>query len=88
MPFCGSLVEWVQLCLLIQLFSVHKHKFYTHSHKHTHTLLAVPFCVHGEGCKLGVITHDPGLSDVAPTVLAIMGVEAPPEMNGQSLLAH
>ena len=26
------------------------------------------------------------LADLAPTLLALMGVEAPPEMNGQSLI--
>lgn len=53
-----------------------------------HALSLVPFCVHGEGCKLRPFTHDPGLSDVAPTVLSIMGLDMPPEMTGQSLLAQ
>ena len=58
---------------------------YTHTRCRT---AAVPFCVHGEGVKLCEVTHDPGLSDVAPTVLDIMGLENPPEMTGQSLLAN
>jgi 2,3-bisphosphoglycerate-independent phosphoglycerate mutase len=52
-----------------------------------HTTYRVPFCVHGDGCKLLEVAHDPGLADVAPTVLAIMGLDQPPEMTGQSLLA-
>lgn len=31
-------------------------------------------------------SSDPGLSDVAPTVLRLMGLEAPAEMTGKSLL--
>ena len=60
---------------------------FTAPYAHTTHTVVVPFCVHGEGCKLREITHDPGLADVSPTVLAIMGLDQPPEMTGQSLLA-
>lgn len=50
---------------------------------------AVPFCMRsppGQAHKFRQLTHDPGLSDVAPTVLDLMGVDIPPEITGQSLL--
>ena len=50
-----------------------------------HTLNPVPVILVGgsEGARL----RDGRLSDLAPTVLALMGVEAPAEMTGRSLLA-
>jgi 2,3-bisphosphoglycerate-independent phosphoglycerate mutase len=53
------------------------------------SLSAVPFCMHsppGHSHKFRKLTHDPGLSDVAPTVLDLMGLDIPPEMSGQSLI--
>ena len=38
------------------------------------------------GRKYRQLTHDPGLADVAPTVLNLMGLDIPTEMSGQSLL--
>lgn len=38
--------------------------------------------------KFSNITHDASLSDVAPTVLKIMGLDVPPDMCGHSLLAE
>jgi len=49
-----------------------------------HTTNPVPFCVVGlRGARL---RKGGGLSDVAPTVLDIMGIPVPPEMTGRSLL--
>ena len=51
---------------------------------HTHT---VPFMMHStSGHCYRPLSHDPGLSDVAPTVLDLMGLDIPKEMTGQSLL--
>jgi 2,3-bisphosphoglycerate-independent phosphoglycerate mutase len=51
-----------------------------------HSLNPVPFVVTAEGAKLD---HEGGiLADVAPTALALLGVEQPPEMTGRSLLVH
>ena len=50
------------------------------------TLRAVPFVMSGGGFKFRPLTHEPGLSDVAPTVLELMGLKVPAEMSGQSLL--
>ena len=53
-------------------------------HTHTHT---VPFMMHSTtGHKFRPLSHDPGLSDVAPTLLDLMGLDIPKEMSGQSLL--
>jgi 2,3-bisphosphoglycerate-independent phosphoglycerate mutase len=50
-----------------------------------HTTNVVPFIVVGYDCKL----RDTGkLADIAPTMLEIMGVEVPAEMDGVSLIAH
>lgn len=54
-----------------------------------HTTFRVPFCMHsppGHAHKFRQLTHDPGLSDVAPTVLDLMGLDIPSEITGQSLL--
>lgn len=50
-----------------------------------HTLNPVPVILVGgpEGARL---RRGGRLADLAPTLLALMGVEAPPEMNGQSLI--
>jgi 2,3-bisphosphoglycerate-independent phosphoglycerate mutase len=50
-----------------------------------HTLNPVPVVLVGgpEGARL----HDGRLSDLAPTLLALMGVAQPPEMSGRSLMA-
>ncbi|WP_071795722.1 2,3-bisphosphoglycerate-independent phosphoglycerate mutase [Natronohydrobacter thiooxidans] len=49
-----------------------------------HTLNPVPVVLIGgpEGARL----RDGRLADIAPTVLALMGLEPPPEMTGQSLI--
>lgn len=50
-----------------------------------HTTNKVPFIMTGSK-KFKEIKHDAALCDVAPTVLALMGVDQPSEMTGQSLL--
>ncbi len=49
-----------------------------------HTTYPVPFCVVGHPCEL---REDGGrLCDIAPTMLEILGLEQPAEMDGQSLI--
>jgi 2,3-bisphosphoglycerate-independent phosphoglycerate mutase len=51
-----------------------------------HSLNPVPFIVTVQGAQLD---HEGGiLADVAPTALALLGIEQPPEMTGRSLLVH
>jgi 2,3-bisphosphoglycerate-independent phosphoglycerate mutase len=54
-----------------------------------HTLNPVEVFVVGEGFELGKIQLRNGgrLADIAPTVLALMGLPKPAEMTGQSLIA-
>jgi len=47
----------------------------------------VPFIVTGDKGSLEVSTEPGALADVAPTILAIMGLSQPEEMTGRSLLA-
>lgn len=49
-----------------------------------HTLNRVPVIVHGAGAGRGI--HDGRLADLAPTLLALMGLAQPEAMTGQSLL--
>jgi 2,3-bisphosphoglycerate-independent phosphoglycerate mutase len=49
-----------------------------------HSLNPVPFVVTGEG---GAADREGVLADVAPTVLALLGIEQPEAMTGRSLLA-
>jgi 2,3-bisphosphoglycerate-independent phosphoglycerate mutase len=49
-----------------------------------HSLNPVPFLVALEGARL---VGEGILADVAPTTLALLGIEQPPEMTGRSLLA-
>ena len=49
-----------------------------------HSLNPVPFIVTVDGARLD---GEGILADVAPTVLALLGIEQPPEMTGRSLLA-
>jgi 2,3-bisphosphoglycerate-independent phosphoglycerate mutase len=51
-----------------------------------HTSNRVPFCMTGSR-KFGEITHNAALCDVAPTVLDLLNVPKPMEMDGRSLLA-
>lgn len=47
-----------------------------------HTTNLVPFCIVGADVKL----RDGRLADIAPTMLDLMGMEKPVEMNGESLI--
>lgn len=54
--------------------------------KHTsHTTSPVPCILTGPAEK-GLKLHDGGLSDVAPTILELMGLKKPEEMKGEALL--
>ncbi len=48
-----------------------------------HTTYPVPFCVVGMDCKL---REGGRLADIAPTMLKIMGIEQPAEMDGKSII--
>lgn len=48
-----------------------------------HTTNPVPFCVVGYDCKL---REGGKLADIAPTMLQIMGLEQPAEMDGKSMI--
>ena len=48
-----------------------------------HTTNPVPFCVIGHDCEL---KEGGRLADIAPTMLELMGLEKPAEMNGESLI--
>ena len=48
-----------------------------------HTANPVPFCVVGYDCQL---REGGRLADIAPTMLQIMGLEQPAEMDGVSLI--
>ena len=47
-----------------------------------HTTNLVPFCIVGADVQL----KDGRLCDIAPTMLDLMGLEKPAEMDGQSLI--
>jgi 2,3-bisphosphoglycerate-independent phosphoglycerate mutase len=51
-----------------------------------HTINPVPFCVMGSR-PIG-LRRDGGLSDVAPTVLDLMGIPQPEEMTGRTLIEN
>jgi 2,3-bisphosphoglycerate-independent phosphoglycerate mutase len=50
-----------------------------------HTTNPVPFILHGGGGELAKLRDGGTLADVAPTVLRLMGLEAPAEMTGRDL---
>ncbi len=47
-----------------------------------HSTYPVPFCVVGHPCTL----HEGRLADIAPTMLEVLGLEKPAEMDGESLI--
>ena len=47
-----------------------------------HTTNPVPFIVYGMDCKL---KENGKLADIAPTMLEVLGLEKPAEMDGESL---
>ncbi len=52
-----------------------------------HTSSPVPMVIAGNVGGLKLNRHTGELSDVAPTVLTVMGLEIPKEMTGKSLLS-
>lgn len=53
----------------------------------SHTTNRVPFILYNSGDKTySQVSHNAALCDVAPTVLKLMGIAKPVEMDGQSLL--
>lgn len=52
-----------------------------------HTTNRVPFCMTGNHKFTKNSSIKDALCDVAPTVLALMGIDKPVEMTGRSLLA-
>ena len=50
-----------------------------------HTTNPVPFCVIGKDCTL---REGGRLCDIAPTMLELLGLEQPADMDGTSLIAH
>lgn len=54
-----------------------------HSPFTAHTTNPVPFCVIGYPCKL---RNDGKLADIAPTMLKVLNLEQPQEMNGTSII--
>ena len=56
-----------------------------HAPHTAHTLNPVPLILVGRGTE-GLGLRDGRLADLAPTLLALMGLEQPPEMTGTSLL--
>ena len=52
-----------------------------------HGALAEPGAVHRHRRRRDALDGEGILADVAPTALALLGIEQPPEMTGRSLLA-
>lgn len=52
----------------------------------SHTTNRVPFIMHNTEKNFGTISHNAALCDVAPTVLKLMDIAKPSEMDGQPLL--
>ena len=48
-----------------------------------HTTFPVPFCVVGQPCQL---REGGRLADIAPTMLKLMGLPQPAEMDGKSII--
>jgi 2,3-bisphosphoglycerate-independent phosphoglycerate mutase len=53
-----------------------------------HTLSPVEVVLYGAGCKTLKTRPTGRLADVAPTLLALMGLPKPAEMTGESLIAN
>jgi 2,3-bisphosphoglycerate-independent phosphoglycerate mutase len=51
-----------------------------------HTTNLVPFFVVGDKYKDAKLAQSGALCDVAPTLLAVMGLDIPEEMEGKSLI--
>ncbi len=62
----------------------HDHSHGTHNPHTAHTSNVVPLIYVGRSAQMA---SDGSLADVAPTMLALMGIEVPHEMTGKSLVA-
>lgn len=75
---------------ILLFFSDHGEEFWDHQgFEHGHSLydelLRVPLVVRAPGVQPGDVDAPVSLLDVAPTILDLVGVPVPPEMEGQSL---
>ena len=76
-------------CLLVtadhgnaeEMFNVEKNQPHT-----AHTTNDVPFILASNELKGVALRSDHGLKDIAPTMLAILGIEKPSDMTGESLI--
>lgn len=57
-----------------------------HVDKLYNEFIRLPLIVYVPGLKGGVIDRNVGMMDVAPTLLDLVGIDAPPEFQGRSLL--
>jgi arylsulfatase A-like enzyme/Flp pilus assembly protein TadD len=62
------------------------HEEETHSYLLFNGTVRVPLMLSGPGIERGVVDRPVSLADIAPTVLDILGLEAPRKMDGVSLL--
>ena len=53
-----------------------------------HTLNPVEAVIYGDGCAELKLEDSGRLADIAPTILALMGLPQPPEMTGESLIQN
>ena len=58
----------------------------SHSPQTAHTTNKVPFVVASD--KKYDLREDGVLADIAPTILELMGIEKPEEMDGKSMIFH
>ncbi len=59
-----------------------------HACPHTaHTTYDIPLILIGQHFQGHTLTEGGRLADIAPTLLAMMGIESPPEMTGKSLIS-
>jgi arylsulfatase A-like enzyme len=61
------------------------HKGYEHGHTLYDELLRVPLVIRAPGMPVGAFAQEASLLDVAPTVLDVLGLAVPPELDGRSL---
>ena len=54
--------------------------------KTSHTLNPVPFCIVTQDRKKFLFKNSGSLKDIIPTILGLIGIEKPDEMNGMNLI--
>jgi arylsulfatase A-like enzyme/tetratricopeptide (TPR) repeat protein len=64
------------------------HEEFSHSILLYNETMRVPLLVSIPGREAGVVSHPVSLVDLAPTILEVIGLEAPEPMDGRSLLAE